>query len=205
MAWTRFGCFTLFAVITLGCGGSKSSDDATGGAGSAGAAGGGGTGAGGVGGSAASGGAIEAGTPKVDFQVGDAQVETAFWGDPYFVRVTGLSPHQTVTLKSRADVIDQTELEASATFEAADDGSVDVSRDAPSSGTYSGVDSDGLVWSEVEATDGNDELEFNVFDVRVEADGAEIARGSLNRYYVSKDVVQVDVKDNGLVGKYYAP
>ncbi len=97
-----------------------------------------------------------------------------------------------MTLRGRNDVINQMELEAFASYEVADDGTVDVTRDAPIDGTYSGVDPDGLIWSADIAEDGENRLAFDAFEVRVEQDGAPIATGTLDRYYLAPNALRVD-------------
>jgi hypothetical protein len=63
------------------------------------------------------------------------------------VKLTGLAPGSTVTVHARNLGYDGLGYEAYATFTSGADGSVDVASAAPSSGTYQGVDPDGLIWS----------------------------------------------------------
>ena len=61
------------------------------------------------------------------------------------IRVTGLSAGQRIELSATGPSLDGTTWSASATFRAGDDGVVDLERDAPESGDYTGVDAMGLV------------------------------------------------------------
>jgi dienelactone hydrolase len=196
--WASFGCV---AALVLGCSGSDAGGAGTGG----GSSGGNGGGAG----AAGAGGAGGATHPSAEFwlasETGAAPVSRAFWGDPYYLRVTGLAPHGHVRISARADTIDQYETTSFVEVDADADGTVDLSRDAPTDGTYSGVDPDGLVWSAAPAADGENQLAFDAFAVSVLDGDQEIATATLDRYYLADGVTELDVSDNGLVGIYYAP
>jgi len=63
------------------------------------------------------------------------------------ITVTGLEPRERVSVQ--ADTTDATGMDfrSAASFTAGDEGEIDLARDAPSSGSYSGVDPMGLFWS----------------------------------------------------------
>ena len=62
------------------------------------------------------------------------------------VRITGLTAGSVVTVRARADWFGKG-WQAVATFKADDQGAVDLGKQAPLKGTYSGVDAMGLFWS----------------------------------------------------------
>jgi dienelactone hydrolase len=67
--------------------------------------------------------------------------------EPFGLTVSGLPPGEPVTIRAATRDGELREWASSATFLADDDGMVDVSTAAPLSGTYSGVDPTGLLWS----------------------------------------------------------
>ncbi|MCA9595105.1 MAG: acyl-CoA thioesterase/BAAT N-terminal domain-containing protein [Myxococcales bacterium] len=142
--------------------------------------------------------------PAVRFLMDGKEAVRAFWGDPVTIEVTGMPPGSSVTLRARADIVNQ-EAESWATYTADASGTVNVDTTSAVDGSYTGVEPEGLVWSMTPATDTADELAFDDFRVRVESEGATVAEGTLGRYYLADDVTQMDVVESGLVGAFYAP
>lgn len=137
---------------------------------------------------------------------GGAVVPEALVGDVVDVRLTGLKPASSVTVYARNLGADGTWYEASATFTVASDGTVDTASAAPSSGTYSDVDPDGLVWSGQAKPDPSDAAaDPATLYFRAEVGGATVATSALYRYVLAKGVTQTSVSANGLVGVFYAP
>src|SRR5438128_9172826 len=62
------------------------------------------------------------------------------------VRITGLTAGSVVTIRGRAHWFGKA-WQGVATFQADDQGAVDLGKQAPLKGTYSGVDAMGLFWS----------------------------------------------------------
>src|SRR5690606_20471478 len=77
--------------------------------------------------------------------------QTALIDVPRRIALRGLQPGQRVTLQSRTVRGPQVEWTSGATFLADADGCVDLTRDAPVEGSYSGVSAMGLVWSQTKA------------------------------------------------------
>src|SRR2546430_11606585 len=67
--------------------------------------------------------------------------------EPFRLTASGLPPGEPVTIRAATRDGELREWTSYATFPAGDDGTVDVSTAAPLSGTYSGVDPTGLLWS----------------------------------------------------------
>lgn len=76
--------------------------------------------------------------------------QTALIDVPRRIIVRGLAPGQRVTLRTRTVRGPDVEWTSEALFLAGADGSVDLARDAPASGSYSGVSAMGLIWSQTQ-------------------------------------------------------
>jgi dienelactone hydrolase len=146
--------------------------------------------------------------PVIEIQPRD----TVLLGDPVTVRMTGLPAGATVTLRARILDPQGTIWESHAGFRADVRGVVDVGRDAPVSGTYSGVDRLGMFWSmqEIEGQAGSRQArdsERAVSTVLFEAvvDGRVVAEKVHRRILRRKAVTVTEVRDVGLVGTLYHP
>ncbi|MBB1594350.1 acyl-CoA thioesterase/bile acid-CoA:amino acid N-acyltransferase family protein [Achromobacter sp. UMC46] len=128
---------------------------------------------------------------------------------PRQIRVEHVEPGQTVeitALTRRNGVLWQ----AQAAFTAGEDGVVDLTRDAPISGDYTGVAPMGLVWSQA-PVDSPSREHFNhpvtealVTDVVARVAGAQ-AQASLTQRLALDGVTRHDVREEGLVGTLYLP
>ena len=74
--------------------------------------------------------------------------------EPFRLTASWLTPGEPVTIRAATRDGELREWASSATFLASDDGMVDVSIAAPLSGTYSGIDPTGLLWSMLPAERG---------------------------------------------------
>ncbi|HEX4516579.1 MAG TPA: acyl-CoA thioesterase/bile acid-CoA:amino acid N-acyltransferase family protein [Polyangiaceae bacterium] len=146
----------------------------------------------------------EAGTPAIaffDVSTG-APVETTtmLWANALDIRVTGLPA------LTQADVTARfTGWGATATFTSDAEGSIDLATAYAASGSYQGVDADGIVWSMTKSTS-PDDPQNDPFGLRVHVDvgGITVASAELARLAVTDDVTCADVSDDGLVGYYCA-
>jgi dienelactone hydrolase len=128
---------------------------------------------------------------------------------PRQIRVEDVAPGATVeiaALTRRNGVLWQ----ARAAYTAGEDGAVDLTRDAPVSGDYTGLSPMGLIWSQ-SPDDGKSREYFNqpvtdalVTDVVARVEGAE-ARASFTQRLASDGVTRVEVREEGLVGTLYLP
>jgi acetyl esterase/lipase len=93
--------------------------------------------------------------------------------------------------------------ESSASFLSKADGTIDLATDAPISGSYSGVDADGLFWS-MTAADPNDRVDYPVaFSAE---DGEQILiTQTLARFLAPDGATKLRVEERGLVGVFVAP
>jgi dienelactone hydrolase len=98
-----------------------------------------------------------------------------------------------------------------ATFVSDENGSLDVSATAPTSGSYAGVDRMGLFWSMVleMATPGPPFVKRTaaplLYELDVEVDGMVMASAALERPFMADGVTRTEVKHDGLVGVLYEP
>ena len=76
-----------------------------------------------------------------------AAPSVALYGEPFSWKVTGLQPGERVTLKADSTDARKNVWASEAVFQADASGTVDVSRQAPVSGSYAEADIFGLLWS----------------------------------------------------------
>jgi dienelactone hydrolase len=132
--------------------------------------------------------------------------------EPLRVRLTGLDSGQQVTLRaSQTDDLART-WRSHATFVADSNGQVDVSAQAPVSGTYAEADAMGLIWSMALAADEPNQAPFFreqptpvPIEFVAEVDDAAVQRTTAERLYVADGVERLPVREDGLVGTLFVP
>lgn len=142
--------------------------------------------------------------PTLHISPADALIDV-----PRQIRVEHVAPGATVeitALTRRNGVLWQ----AQAAYTAGEDGAVDLTRDAPVSGDYTGLAPMGLIWAQ-SPDDGKSREYFNqpvtdalVTEVVVRVEGGE-ARGSFTQRLAADGVTRVEVREDGLVGTLYLP
>jgi dienelactone hydrolase len=85
------------------------------------------------------------GDPEPKAGVLEVSPASSLLDEPVRIRVTGLSPGQRIELTARMTGLDGGSWSSQAIFVADGDGVVDLDRDAPESGDYTGVDGMGLI------------------------------------------------------------
>ena len=125
--------------------------------------------------------------------------------EPFVVRLEGLTPGQSVTLRARLADGEGQEWRSEATFEADPGGRVDTSEQAPLEVSYEARDPMGLVWSAL----GSGGLYVPLLrpgPVTVTAEvrgvGASI---EVERYLLTDEVEEAEVRERGLVGRFFRP
>jgi dienelactone hydrolase len=131
------------------------------------------------------------------------------------IRMSGLPAGIPVALRAEATDPRGQSWRSAAVFAAAADGTLDLGRDAPVSGSYSGIDSMGLIWSMRrggESKPGHvpDFLAPTPLRLVAEADAlladpGQLARVEVQRLRVPDGLVREDVRESGLVGTLYRP
>jgi dienelactone hydrolase len=128
------------------------------------------------------------------------------------IRAVGLYPGVAATV--RASLRDDAGLrwDSWATFEVGASGELALEQLAPSAGTYSGVDPEGLLWSMVpESWDAAQEHGFKTgiagtpLDFQLEQAGKVVGGCSTNLSWLAPGVVEDEVRTDGLVGMSFTP
>ncbi|MBK7859200.1 MAG: acyl-CoA thioesterase/BAAT N-terminal domain-containing protein [Archangiaceae bacterium] len=140
---------------------------------------------------------VDAGPLTVTFLTPDGgAVTTLIYSLPFHVRVDGVLPGASVQLVSRLQ-----NLQASSTYVAGSDHAIDTARDAPSAGSYTGVDPEGPIWSLLPGSNGSI---GNSFDVQVEAsDGVRTATARLARPGMGTGTTRVNVASGEVRGTFW--
>jgi dienelactone hydrolase len=145
---------------------------------------------------------VEAGTPAIAFfdVASGTPVATTkmLWADALDIQITGLPP------LTQADVTARfTGWGATATFTSDAQGTIDLATSYSASGSYQGVDADGIVWSMTKSTS-PDDPQNDPFGLRVHVDvgGVTVASAELARLAMTEDVTCANVSDGGLVGYF---
>ncbi len=146
------------------------------------------------------------------------QPPAALIDQPTSIRISGFTPGQQVILRATCILSGYT-FESAATFQVDSSGEVDLDKQAPLSGSYTGVDGMGLFWS-MKPKSGpstalpaqftlflpGDEVDLQIhYTFTAEVDGASLAQASAVRYLGSPGLVVKEVRENGLVGILYQP
>lgn len=140
------------------------------------------------------------------------QPESALADEPVQIRVAGLESGQIVTLTAVMNDDRSREWESQATFVADGQGVVDVTTQAPISGTYSGTDPMGLIWSMLPNMPGAEKPYFAnwetytvVVTITAEIEGEQLGPAYFRRIRLPEDVTRTAVSENGLVGVFFTP
>ena len=132
---------------------------------------------------------------------------------PRRITVSGLCPGEIATIATRTLRGREIPWASEAVFVADAAGTVDLERDAPSSGSYAGVSPMGLLWSQ-RPVDSDSRESFHadatrplVTEITVRTGGGEMCetRGELVQRLAAAGVTRTDVREDGLVGTLYLP
>ncbi len=137
---------------------------------------------------------------------------SALMDQPVAIRVSGLEPGEPVTLHASMSDYRKHTFAAQATFVADAHGIVDVTRQAPRYGSYSGVHAMGLVWAmqpqgvrNPRATGWSPPGATYTIWLDVLADQRLLAHTTLTRTMKAPGVTRTVVHEDGLVGVLYKP
>lgn len=124
------------------------------------------------------------------------------------IRVEHLTPGQLVEIATRT-VRDSIAWTSQAQFRADDQGVVDLTRDAPVSGSYGEVSPMGLIWSQEPETASRNMFNTPVSEplvtrITVRADDVQLD-GELVQRLAAEGVTRREVREDGLVGVLYMP
>jgi dienelactone hydrolase len=141
-------------------------------------------------------------TIRFEISPADPNLDTAL-----HIRLAGLTPGERVTVRAAQTDRHGWRWASSAEFVAGADGAADLRRDAPVSGSYTGADAMGLVWSMqrlAQAGSPGDPLAPTGLDLAAEVDRAT-ATATVARRRIPAGLVRTEVRDDGLVGMLYHP
>lgn len=133
---------------------------------------------------------------------------------PVTIRVSGLRPGEPVTLRASMPDYQKRTWVAQATFIADRDGVVDVTRQAPRYGSYSGVHAMGLIWSMLpQNVNTPQDIMYNTalgstsYALKLEAlaDQRVLAQVMFTRYLQTPEVTRIELNGDGLLGELYTP
>ncbi len=131
--------------------------------------------------------------------------------DVLSIKITGFEPYQQVTLRARMKDDSGKWWRSEAEVKADEDGVIDLKKQAPVSGTYSGLEPMGLIWSmrpedQKEGTAySNQKIAREDLSLEVEVNGVITAEKKIPRYYMAPGVTRVPVDEDGLVGVLFKP
>lgn len=137
---------------------------------------------------------------------------SALVDEPLMIRLSGVEPGQTVTLRATTcDHVGQV-LVSSAVFSADLDGRIDLGIHKPQSGSYDWVDPMGLIFT-IEPIEEPRKarlpiqfgLEPMIVTFTAETGGKIIATQNVERIWMAKGVERVEVRDQGLRGVFFIP
>lgn len=144
--------------------------------------------------------------PVITVSPADGLIDT-----PRRITVTGLVPDELLTLSARTRRSGGAWWDSQATYVADDDGTVDLTRDAPVGGDYAEVSAMGLVWGQ-HPTDGASREVFpdevmrplTTTLVAVTADGRRTFNALVQRF-AGPGVTRREIREDGLVGTLFTP
>ena len=145
-------------------------------------------------------------TPRID-----ARPELGPVDGPSSVTLSGFPPRREVTLRATLDDPRGRAWTSHAVFHSDASGVVDLASTAPTAGSYTGADAQGLLWSlgPVGVAPKAPFDESSVSPLRVmfsaELDGASVATATVERTIVRSDCRVIAVKEDGLVGTLFQP
>ncbi|MBM3522717.1 MAG: palmitoyl-CoA hydrolase [Alphaproteobacteria bacterium] len=150
-----------------------------------------------------------ASTPTIEITPSVALIDV-----PRRIRITGLSPHTGVTLAASLVQADGSTWRSANRLIAHSDGTVDLTRDVPVSGSYRGVSPMGIVWS-MHQDDGAPAAPAGErpasavapIVVRLVVDAADGGRAdsSFEQHLMAPGVTRREIRDDDLVGALFMP
>jgi len=125
--------------------------------------------------------------------------------EPFAITLKDLSPWQRVTLRARFVDAYDVEWTSKATFRADFRGTVDVSRQPPIEGSYTGTDAMGLVWS-AHSNGTSYAISLRPQPLFITAKtGGETAHVEVARNLLTDEISNTDVRERGLYGRFFRP
>ena len=127
------------------------------------------------------------------------------------IQLYGFMPGQRLTLRATMRDDFARQWEATAEFEADEQGRVAVATQKPLAGSYAHADPMGLLWSMVPTGEKQNILFAKVhatdipLSFSVEVDGETVAQADMTRKLLSAAITRTQVRENGLFGSFFRP
>jgi hypothetical protein len=135
--------------------------------------------------------------------------------DRLTIKISGLPPHRPVTIRALSQAHDQRGWRSEAVFKSGPDGSIDLTAQAPLSGTYTGADGMGLFWSMQPdpKPDRGDPAFFSiagysapvVTEIEAACDNQALASVRVERRFAAPGIAAEAATAGGLAGALYRP
>lgn len=131
--------------------------------------------------------------------------ETSLYDTPVEISLSNLKPHTMITIQAMRTFRDGSVWSSHASFIADNKGNIQLDKQAPISGSYSGIDGMGLFWSmtptkSIEKSDKNDTVTLSIF-----AQDKLILQKIIHRLAASSNITQQDIQEDGIVGTLFYP
>lgn len=130
------------------------------------------------------------------------------------IKVINLQPGQEAIIRIQRRSVTPKQIihfESNATFEANEEGIINLERDAPISGSYSYVDGMGLFYNlEVRSTELNQNEQYSKLAPQKIYVSLELKNGhildkkEITRFWKAPEIIQTDIRDQGLVGTFFS-
>jgi len=136
---------------------------------------------------------------------------SALIDQPIALELRGYAPRQPVILTASIEFADGSRWQSRATFVADEAGRVDVTRQAPVSGTYEGVADMGFIWSAERQRDALHPLPAGIVmrpwlvDLEARASDGASSRLTLERRGAAIGVTREPIRRDGIVGTLFLP
>lgn len=145
--------------------------------------------------------------PQIEIRPGEVTLAESF-----SLRVTGVPPGAKVRIDSWLADAAQRWWTSSAEFTANEKGIVDTAKDAPTAGSYSGVDPMGLLWSmslpaeaALRTSYWHSSLEPMTVFFEAKLEDGPILKDKLIRRVANPDLSRAEIREDGIVGILLAP
>ncbi|ETF02823.1 palmitoyl-CoA hydrolase [Advenella kashmirensis W13003] len=130
--------------------------------------------------------------------------------EPRAIRVEGLAPAQRITIQAQTERAGSVMWRSQAEFVADAQGVVDLSSQAPLTGSYEGVSPMGLLWSQVPEKEGQREMFANTVSQPLVTTisaltSTQTLTATLTQHLMADGVQRIEVREDGLVGTLFLP
>jgi len=138
--------------------------------------------------------------------------EESLLGEEVRIRLEGVEPNSRIRIVCRLHDEKGTDWVSQAEFEATAEGTVDPAENPSLSGTYEGLDAQGLFWSMIPESPSRGQGKFSLhdlspltLDLEAYGQGRFLARAMMTRRIASQGVRRIEVRENDLVGTLFLP